>query len=99
MTSHKVGFKARSGRHRRSPEPHPDHRKRPSYSRAARILKARVALMLAPRAEDFEDLERPRLGMSDRQVALALAPSSSDFTYGGSGAAAPCPMTHQEATR
>jgi hypothetical protein len=60
----KVGFKARSGRHRRKPEPHGDHRKRPEYSRQGRLLKQRVALMLAPKVSDFE-IDRPRLGELD----------------------------------
>jgi hypothetical protein len=57
----KVSHRARNGRHGRNPAPHADHRKRPAYSRRARLLKARMALLFAPRVEDF-DLDRSRLG-------------------------------------
>lgn len=49
----KVGFKTRRGR-KRNPCPHRDHRKRPAYSRSARLLKQRVMLALAPRVSDWE---------------------------------------------
>lgn len=50
----KVGFKARSGRHRSAPVPHKGHHGPTRYSRVGRLLKQRVALALAPRIEDFD---------------------------------------------
>jgi hypothetical protein len=46
---------------------------RHTYSRFARILKRRLALRLAPTVDDF-DLERPRLGLTERAVASHLRP-------------------------
>jgi hypothetical protein len=48
----KISHKCRRGR-KRKPIPHGDHRRKPSYSRMARILKARLELATAPKASDW----------------------------------------------
>lgn len=94
MTDHKVGHKTRRGR-KRSPDPHKPHHKPAEYSRVGRLLKQRVALFLAPQISDF-DLDRPRLGLSEREVASNLRPYSgvTVVTNRASGASTPSPMSH-----
>lgn len=49
----KISHKSRHGRYKSHPVPHKDHRKTKSYSRMARILKARLELAMAPKITDW----------------------------------------------
>jgi hypothetical protein len=92
----KVSWKARSGRHKRHPVPHGDHRQRPTYSRRARILKGNVREASAPRVEDWP------LGLSERAVASHLRPHGDVLVVSVNRAAAALtapPQTHQEVPR
>jgi hypothetical protein len=60
--------KARNGRHRRSPDPHADHRKQARYSRFARLLKQRHALRFAPTIDE---------GLTEGDVSLKLRRGST----------------------
>jgi hypothetical protein len=75
---HKVGIKARSGRHRSPPE-HKSHHKPAEYSRVGRLLKQRMALLFAPKISDF-DLDWPRLGMSELEATTRLRPNTGELT-------------------
>lgn len=94
---HKVGFKARHNRRRRSPMHKPRH-KPLGYSRTARIMKARMREALAPTIEDFDGEQmavRNARPLTSAVVACGLAGLSSDYSKRrGRAADTADPTTH-----
>ena len=99
-----ISRKARNGRHR-NPAPCKSHHKPAEYSRVGRLLKQRMALLFAPKVSDYDDLDRPRLGLSEREVARGLWPQgdvvvvSTQHINSGRAAVTAARTTHQEEPR